>query len=196
VLRIPNVQDQALNLSDLKFAVDPGTLAADGAVEPGDFLFIRTNGSVNLIGRGAVIVDAPPRECFFASYLIRLRLARVEGLWRWFAFAWHTSVVRDQLVRDAASSAGQHNVSLSAASKYLMPLPPAREQERILAEVDGLDTGRGSAAQDTRICRDRIDRLRQSILKWAFEGRLVDGRSAFSDGQQASAAHEVVDGGK
>jgi type I restriction enzyme S subunit len=77
-----------------------------------------------------------------------------------------------------------------------MPLPPAREQERILAEVDGLDTGRGSAAQDTRICRDRIDRLRQSILKWAFEGRLVDGRSAFSDGQQASAAHEVVDGGK
>ena len=174
VLRIPNVQDQALDLSDLKFAVDPSTLAPDGAVEPGDFLFIRTNGSVSLIGRGAVILDAPPRKCFFASYLIRLRLASVEGLWRWFAFAWHTSVVRDQLVRDAASSAGQHNVSLSAASKYLMPLPPAREQKRILAEVDRLETGRASATHDTRVGRERIARLRQSILKWAFEGRLVE----------------------
>ena len=195
VLRIPNVQDQALDLSDLKFAVDPGTLAPDGAVEPGDFLFIRTNGSVSLIGRGAVILDAPPRKCFFASYLIRLRLARVEGLWRWFAFAWHTSVIRDQLVRDAASSAGQHNVSLSAASRYLMPLPPAREQERILAEVDHLETGRASATHDTRVGRDRIARLRQSILKWAFEGRLVDGLSRFCDTQRQSPAHTGANGG-
>lgn len=173
VLRIPNVQDQALDLSDLKFAVDPGTLAPDGAVEPGDFLFIRTNGSVSLIGRGAVIIDPPPRNCFFASYLIRLRLARVESLWRWFTFAWHTSVVRDQLVHDAASSAGQHNVSLSAASKYLIPLPPAREQERILVEVDRLETGRASASRDSRVSRDRVACLRQSILKWAFNGRLL-----------------------
>lgn len=174
VLRIPNVQDQALNLSDLKFAVDAGTLAPDGAVEPGDFLFIRTNGSVNLIGRGAVILDVPSRKCFFASYLIRLRLAGAAGQWRWFAFAWHTSVVRHQLVRDAASSAGQHNVSLSAASKYLMPLPPACEQARILAAVDRLETGRVSAARDTSTGSDRIARLRQSILKRAFEGRLVN----------------------
>lgn len=188
VLRIPNVQDQALDLSDLKFSVDPGTLAPDGAVEPGDFVFIRTNGSVNLIGRGAVIIDPPPRECFFASYLIRLRLARVEHLCRWFAFAWHTSVVRDQLVRDAASSAGQHNVSLSAASKYLVPLPPAREQERILAEVDRLETGRARTAHDTQVGRDRIVRLRQSILKWAFEGRLVESSESMQVQRAAGSA--------
>ncbi|MGB3966766.1 MAG: restriction endonuclease subunit S [Planctomycetota bacterium] len=173
VLRIPNVQDQRVDLMDLKFAVDPDALADDGVVEPGDFLFIRTNGSVNLIGRGAVVVDNPRRECHFASYLIRLRLVRVEPLWRWFAFAWHTSIVRDQLVRDAASSAGQHNISLSAVSSYAIPLPPGNEQHRILDEVARLDGGVAIATREAQHAQDRIARLRQSILKWAFEGRLV-----------------------
>ena len=178
VLRIPNVQAQALELADLKFAVDQRALAADGTVAPGDFLFIRTNGSVSLIGRGAVVVEPTSRECYFASYLIRLRLVRVDQLWNWFAFAWHTSVVRDQLVRDAASSAGQHNVSLSAASKYAIPVPPSHEQARILAETDRLTTTQAQAVAAARQGCNRIRRLRQSILKWAFEGRLVDAGAA------------------
>jgi len=174
VLRIPNVQDQSLNLNDMKFATSADGLPLDGAVQPGDFLFIRTNGSRGLIGRGAVVVEPLDRDHFFASYLIRLRLVPMGVLPRWVALAWHTSFVRDQVLRDAASSAGQYNVSLGAARAYHVPVPPLAEQDRILAEVEMrlsvADANRTIIASNEARCA----RLRQSILKWAFEGRLAD----------------------
>ena len=174
VLRIPNVQRQTLSLDDLKFAVDPAELSPDGALKPGDFVFIRTNGSKSLIGRGALVAQDLPGDFFFASYLIRLRLAAELLTARWFALVWHVPVVRDQLLRDAASSAGQHNVSLSAARSYSVPIPPLVEQGRILSEVERLLSLSDSGGELALAASTRCQTLCQSILKWAFEGRLVD----------------------
>lgn len=56
-----------------------------------------------------------------------------------------------------------------------IPLPPIPEQERILAEVDRLvSVEEDSVAVDIEASLMRCDRLRKSILKWAFEGKLVD----------------------
>lgn len=174
VLRIPNVQDEILTFDDLKFATGEEGLSPDGVLVPGDFVFIRSNGSKSLIGRGALVVTSLARDYHFASYLIRLRLATSLTTARWFALAWHVPVVRDQILRDAASSAGQHNVRLSAARRYVVPLPPHAEQERLLAEVERLLSIGDSARGLVRPSISRSARVRQSILKWAFEGRLVD----------------------
>ena len=189
VLRIPNVQDQFLRLDDLKHAIDPGALARDGAVEPGDFLFIRTNGSKSLIGRGALVREPLPMAHHFASYLIRLRLLAIENLPQWFTLGWHSPIVRDQLMIDAASSAGQHNVSLGAAMAYAIPLPPALEQRRIVSEVERLTSVAMASQVEAEATLSRCMRLRQSILRWAFEGKLVD---QDPDDEPASALLERI----
>lgn len=173
VLRIPNIQGGNLDLGDIKFATDPAGLKADGHVESGDLLFIRTNGSLNLIGLGTVIVDTPLEQTWFASYLIRFRLCGPRDLWRWIGLAWGSRVVRRYVERDAASSAGQFNVSLSSASSYQIPIPPLAEQRRIVAEVERQLTILDSIAAtiDRRLAT--CTHLRQSILKRAFEGKLV-----------------------
>jgi type I restriction enzyme S subunit len=143
-------------------------------VEPGDLLFIRTNGSRGLIGRGAVILQRLPRDHHFASYLIRLRLVNVDAVPRWTGLAWHAPVLRSQILAGAASSAGQYNVSLSAARAFVVPLPPLAEQLRILSEVERT-TSLIDASEKIVIANEgRAARLRQSVLKWAFEGRLAD----------------------
>lgn len=174
VLRIPNVVNGHISLADMKYAGTTEGLAADGWVAPGDFIFIRTNGSKSLIGRGALVVDDYEHKHYFASYLIRLRLVRVGPAPEWFALAWHSPAVRDQVLHVAASSAGQHNVSLSSAADFFVPLPPAAEQARILAEVARVLSA--SEAVEADVSKDvrRCARLRQTILKWAFEGKLVD----------------------
>lgn len=174
VLRIPNVQNETLTFEDLKFATGSEPLSTDGILAPGDFIFIRTNGSKRLIGRGALVLNLLPGDYHFASYLIRLRLASTLMTAKWFALVWHAPVVREQVLRDAASSAGQHNVSLSAAQSYCVPLPPHAEQERILAGVERLASIAESSRSIVQPSIARVARLRQSILKWAFEGRLVD----------------------
>ena len=55
-----------------------------------------------------------------------------------------------------------------------IPVPPVDEQQRIVDEVECLES------MQTAICTSiiddlaRCDRLRQAVLKWAFEGKLVD----------------------
>lgn len=62
----------------------------------------------------------------------------------------------------------------SQLDEFPLPLPPLGEQDRMVAEVErlmshGEDVERVAAENETR-----CGHLRQSILKWAFEGRLVD----------------------
>jgi type I restriction enzyme, S subunit len=174
VLRIPNIVEGRVDLDDLKFAVDDATLRSHDRIQPGDFLFIRTNGSRSLIGKGALVLRDHAAPLFFASYLIRLRLVTVDSCDQWFALAWSGPQVREQVLRVAASSAGQHNVSLSAASSFAIPLPPAAEQARIVAEFGRLDTETAAVGHEIAAGAKRCSRLRQAVLKWAFEGRLAD----------------------
>jgi type I restriction enzyme S subunit len=55
-----------------------------------------------------------------------------------------------------------------------IPLPPLLEQRRIVEGVDrqasGMMSVEGAARSNVARCRS----LRQAILKWAFEGKLVD----------------------
>jgi type I restriction enzyme, S subunit len=69
---------------------------------------------------------------------------------------------------------GRPRVGLSLFRTTAVPLPPRAEQARITALVEQLVSTSAviqrSAAVDSRRCA----RLRQSVLKWAFEGKLVD----------------------
>ncbi len=174
VLRIPNVVKGRIALDDVKFAAGPLTLtlANRDELSPGDFLVIRTNGSRNLIGRAAVLVEPLKQVHYFASYLIRLRL--VPGFaWRWLLEFWHSSTTRIRLEAEAASSAGQYNVSLKVLARQPIALPPLVEQTRLLAEIDQLNSATQAANDIVEASLNRSHRLRQSILKWAFEGKLV-----------------------
>lgn len=55
-----------------------------------------------------------------------------------------------------------------------IPIPPRAEQERIATAVDRLITVADEVDMDVHRDTGRCARLRQSILKWAFEGLLVD----------------------
>jgi type I restriction enzyme S subunit len=80
---------------------------------------------------------------------------------------------KQELERYAPATA-QKNINLEVLAAVAVPLPPREEQARIVREVDRLlsvgSYGDASAQQNALRCT----RLRQSILKWAFAGRLVD----------------------
>jgi type I restriction enzyme S subunit len=55
-----------------------------------------------------------------------------------------------------------------------VPLPPAAEQRRLVMEIQRHLSVEEELSQGSVASERRAKRLRQAILKWAFEGRLVD----------------------
>lgn len=174
VLRIPNISGGTLDLRHLKFAPKRYAENEDALVGLGDLLLIRTNGSQTLIGRGAVMRNKPTSRFAFASYLIRLRLVPLPVVLDWAAVVWESPYVRQWIESRAASSAGQFNISLRVLEKLAVPLPPEAEQRRSALEVERLLSIVQSSSVACDLAMTRSQRLRQSILKWAFEGKLID----------------------
>jgi type I restriction enzyme S subunit len=173
VLRIPNLGRGRINLANLKFATSASKLNAADALVPGDFLIIRTNGSKDLIGRGALVRQAFGPAHFFASYLIRFRIVNMPQVADWLCQLWHASRTRAWIEQIAATSAGQYNVSLSSLSGAVIPLPPLTEQQRIVSELERRLSVIDELEAVVSANLKRAERLRQSILKHAFEGKLV-----------------------
>jgi type I restriction enzyme S subunit len=137
-------------------------------------LVVRTNGSRGLIGRAAPVVEALPSATTFASYLIRFRLAGSEALHRWLRWYWDSPLARRKLEQMAATSAGQYNLSQTALAKVPVPLPPLAEAEKAQLAIDDALSIAETEESNAAATLVRCQRLRQSILKWAFEGKLVD----------------------
>jgi uncharacterized protein YoaH (UPF0181 family) len=75
--------------------------------------------------------------------------------------------------RRQASGGVQPNLNLSLVREIVVPVPPLLEQERAVAEVERLLSLTAAVASTGDAQIARCTRLRQSILKAAFEGKLV-----------------------
>ncbi len=73
-----------------------------------------------------------------------------------------------------AGGTGQPYVNQRHLNELVVPLPPLSEQIRIVEEVEKLLSVEDSVTNEVATQEHRAHRLRQSILKWAFEGKLVD----------------------
>lgn len=70
-------------------------------------------------------------------------------------------------------STGRRKLTQKALLQAPYPLPPIAEQIRIASEVERMLSIGDEIDRDLQMDIERADRLRQSILKFAFEGKLV-----------------------
>ena len=173
VLRIPNVVGGRLSVHNLKFAPVDYVEKNEDLVSVGDVLVVRTNDSRNLIGRGVVVQEKPPSPLSFASYLIRIRIIDEPILLRWLSLLWDGIHVRRWIEGNAATSAGQYNISLRVLDTLAIPIPPSAELSVIVDIVERQFAGLERIETELDVKLEMAASLRQSILKHAFTGRLV-----------------------
>lgn len=80
---------------------------------------------------------------------------------------------RYEETRRAAVGGVQPNLNLSAVGRIPVPLPPLAEQQRIVAEVERRLSVIETMESVVETNLKRSERLRQAILRRAFEGKLV-----------------------
>ena len=173
VLRIPNVIARKLVLDDLKFASQPLDLHKSEYLAPGDILVVRTNGSVSLVGRAAEVTEPLPGDFYFASYLLRVRCLETSVVHRWVSALLASRQGRSWIESRAASSAGQHNLSLSTLLTIPIPLPPIVEQAEAMNALEAVLLSVSEQEQFLDKSLQQSTAQRQNILRAAFSGQLV-----------------------
>lgn len=173
VLRIPNISEGKIDSTDLKSAEFTRDEIESYELETGDLLVIRSNGSVNLVGKGA-LVQEQHTDFLYAGYLIRLRSNARVALPRYLHLAMMSHVVRSQIESKAKSTSGVNNINSGELQSLVLSLCSVAEQVMVADRLDAkLSTLEAVEKQlDEQLARSRA--LRQSILKRAFAGELVD----------------------
>ena len=138
------------------------------ALREGDLLFSR----MATVGR-AGLVEAATANCLFNYHIMRLRLAEGAILPRFFMEYVQGASEVSQYVRRVNHGATRDGINTVQLLNMSVAIPPLVEQHRIVAEVERLL----SVIQQTEAAVEanltRAGRLRQSILKQAFSGKLV-----------------------
>lgn len=136
VLRIPNVVNGSIDLSELKYGQPKPTEIEQLRLRTGDLLFVRTNGVLENAGRCA-LYRGELEGSYFASYLIRVRVDSSKVLPAFVNEYARTKRGQSFLSGCAIRTAdGKFNINSGTLRRMLVPLPNLDEQAEIVYQID------------------------------------------------------------
>lgn len=174
VYRIPNIEHKNGRIShdDIKYAQFTESELDGIRLQQGDILIIRSNGSVSLVGRAAMVCDADITGTF-AGYLMRLRISEPETLLPKFLLLFLQShQARIYIENKAKSTSGVHNINSTEISDLHLPLYDLDTQYAIIEAIESRLSVCDSIEQTVDTALQQAEAMRQSILKQAFGGAL------------------------
>lgn len=166
-LRITDIQNNNVNWNLVPYCKIEGNIKSKYLLENGDFVFARTGATVGK----SYLIENLKEESVYASYLIRIRFYDV-CFTKYVKYYFQTSNYWNQISENKVGI-GQPNVNGTVLSNLKIPFPPLQEQKQI---VDEIEKRFAVADEVEKVVDDNIEKakqLKQSILKKAFEGRLV-----------------------
>jgi type I restriction enzyme S subunit len=172
VLRIPNIAKGIVDSSDLKFAKFDEKDIETYSLKEGDILTIRSNGSVDLVGKCALI-SKKDEGYLYAGYLIRLRPIMNKVNPKYLINILTSIDLRNQIEDKAKSTSGVNNINSEELSTLKIQLPPLEEQHLIVQEIESRLSVADKMEESIEQSLQQAEALRQSILKKAFSGELI-----------------------
>jgi type I restriction enzyme S subunit len=164
-LRVANVQRGYLDLSEIKLIDAPEADIEELRLRRGDILF-NEGGDRDKLGRGWIWEGQLP-ECIHQNHVFRARLYddMIESR---FVSWWGNTFGQSYFEREGKQTTNLASINLTKLASFPIPVPPALEQTRIVAEVDRHLSVIREAEAEVDANLKRAEALRQSILHRAF----------------------------
>ena len=167
LLRITDIQDNKVDWNSVPYTNFDKDKALSYLLQDGDILFARTGATVGK----SYLVSNLTEESIYASYLIRVQTSHLilpEYIKRFFESGYYWEQISLSSV-----GIGQPNVNGTTLANLNIPIPPYREQVRIVEEAnrwlsiaDVLDDNTGHIGK-------AIESAKSKILDLAIHGKLV-----------------------
>jgi type I restriction enzyme S subunit len=169
-LRVANVQRGFLDLEEMKTIAATEKEIAELRLERGDVLF-NEGGDRDKLGRGWVW-EGTIDECIHQNHVFRARLLS-KSMEPKFVSVHGNTFGRHWFQRTGKQSVNLASINMAILRAFPVPVAPKAEQRVVVQEVEAQLSV--CDAMETQLDAEaiRATRLRQSILKRAFEGKLV-----------------------
>jgi type I restriction enzyme S subunit len=173
VSRIETISRSVVDLQRVRYVHDvTAELTARFGLRDGDILLSHINSDTHL-GKSAVVTHAV-LPLLHGMNLLRLRVRADMYSPRFMHHVLEQLRAAGVFLRIAQHAVNQASINQAKLLSLAVPVAPRTEQERIVSRAEQLL----SLAQQTSTAagreQARCAKLRQSILKWAFEGKLVE----------------------
>ena len=168
VLRMANLTNWGtIDYSDLVYSSNDEDIK-QYSLKKDDLLFNRTNSS-EWVGKTAVYKEERP--AIYAGYLIRVRPILISS--DYLNYVMNSSYYRNWCYNVKTDAVNQSNINAQKLSQLMIPVPPLKEQERIIIEIAKwislIDTIKNSKENLQVI----IKQAKSKILGLAIHGKLV-----------------------
>ncbi len=172
VLRLADITAGSIDESDPREIRLTAKELGKYALQDGDLVCIRVNGSKALVGR--VIQFRANRVWAYCDHFIRLRPNQALVDHRYLAYYFNSQAVRLHIELNMVSSAGQNTVSQGTMLDIPVPCPALETQREIVAELEKQFSRLDEAVANLQRVKANLKRYKASVLKAAVEGRLVE----------------------
>jgi type I restriction enzyme, S subunit len=169
-LRMYNIEDGNIVWKDIKRMLLSKEEIEEYQLLPGDLLVNRVN-SRELVGKTAPIPKGL-ETCVFESKNIRVRVPTDLVNTKFVSYIFFVNG-QTFFNRNAQQVVGMASISQPQVSALPVPLPTISEQNQIVDEVENRLSVIHAVDKEVTTNLKRSERLRQSILKKAFSGKLV-----------------------
>jgi type I restriction enzyme S subunit len=187
VIRLADITDGQLQVESPRDIMLTDTEVSKYVLRQGDILCIRVNGSPDLVGR---LIQFKENDAWaYCDHFIRYRFKNELILPQFIVYYSRIQFVRNFIDLNKVSSAGQNTVSQKTIGAMPVPVPSIQEQKQIILEIERHFSIADAVEKEIDEALKKSDSLRQSILKSAFEGKLVATESTHSTSYFDSAQY-------
>lgn len=138
------------------------------SLKKGDLLFNRTNSS-EWVGKTAVYMGEQP--AIYAGYLIRVRPILISP--DYLNIVMNSSYYRSWCYNVKTDAVNQSNINAQKLSKLMVPVPPLKEQKRIIVEIAKWTSLIATIRNNKEDLQAIIKQAKNKILDLAIHGKLV-----------------------
>lgn len=171
-LRVANVQRGKLDLDELKEIEVLVSEINKYVLYFGDVL-LTEGGDWDKLGRSAIWRNQVP-ACVHQNHIFRARVKNHEIMPEWISFYTNSESGKRYFQEAAKQTTNLASINLTQLRACPIPLPPLAEQKRIALEVERQISMAAEIGSILDVVLKRVERIRQSILQRAFQGRLVE----------------------
>ena len=171
MVRISDIQENCVLWDNVPYCQIDENDIETYLLKVNDILFARTGGTVGK----SFLVEEVQERAIYAGYLIRTRYSSLLNPHYMKSFM-ESQLYWEQLKNGTIATA-QPNCNGKTLAKMLLPIPPTKEQERIVEKLTQLS----SFLDNYGLCQNRLNLLneeikeqfKKSILQEAIQGKLV-----------------------